>query len=139
MHVDAEVQTALPKPIIRPWEELVNNKNKAGIGYDQDVSFHIADYSKPIQFQSAGFLQGSSSSPVPTPQQQIVKCQRCDRVGHVKDNCTVQALWSTHSFFKHMLQKQTSGKNKDSPWMCRFLLIGFNNQEDISVTCQNFF
>lgn len=52
---DAKVQPTLPKPIIRPWE-VVNNKNKTGLGYDKDVSFHIPDYSKPIQLQSAGFL-----------------------------------------------------------------------------------
>ena len=63
VHIDAEIQSALPKSVIRPWEELVSNKHRIGPGYDKDLSFHIPDYSKPIQFQSAGFLQDSSSSP----------------------------------------------------------------------------
>jgi len=103
-HADAEFQSALPKPIIRPWEELVHNKHRTGLGYEKDVSFHIPDYSKPIQFQSIGFLEDISSSLVlhdsspsvvpdsaPLPkqqkQQQIMKCQHCDRVGHLKDHC----------------------------------------------------
>ena len=90
-HADASVQPALLKPIIRPWEELVHNKHKTGLGYDKDVSFHIPDYTKPIIFQSAGFLYESSPEavldPVPQQQHQIEKCQHCDRVGHMKDHC----------------------------------------------------
>ena len=91
LHADAEVQLALPKPIIRPWEQLVHNKHRTGLGYDKDLSFHIPDYAKPIQFQSAGFIYDSSPAPhdssasavpdsAPLPQQQqqqkqqIVKC-----------------------------------------------------------------
>ena len=77
VRADAAVQPALLKPIIRPWEELVHNKHRTGLGYDKDVSFHIPDYTKPIIFQSAGFLYDSSPSalldPVPLPQQ-ITKC-----------------------------------------------------------------
>ena len=43
VHADAAVQPALPKPIIRPWEELLHNKHRTGLGYDKDVSFHIPD------------------------------------------------------------------------------------------------
>ena len=50
VHADAEVQFALPKPIIGPWEQLVHNKHRNGLGYDKDMSFHIPDYSKSIQF-----------------------------------------------------------------------------------------
>ena len=103
VHADAEVQFALPKTIIRPWEQLVHNKHRTSLGYDKDLSFHIPDYSKPIQFQSAGFIHDISpathdssasavpdSSPLPQQQQQqqqIVKCQHCDRVGHLKGHC----------------------------------------------------
>ena len=104
VHADVETQSALPKPIIRPWEQLVHNKHRTGLGYDKDLSFHIPDYAKPIQFQSAGFIHDNSSAPydssasavpdsAPLPQQQkqqqqqIVKCQHCDRVGHLKDHC----------------------------------------------------
>jgi len=101
VHADAETLSALPKPIIRPWEQLVHNKHRTGLGYDKDLSFHIPDYSKPIQFQSAGFIHDSSPAPhnssasavpysAPLPQQQqqqqIVKCQHCDRFGHLKDH-----------------------------------------------------
>lgn len=65
VHADAEVQFTLPKPIIRPLEGLVLNKHKTGLGYDKEVSFHIPIYSKPIQFQSVGFLHDSSPSTVP--------------------------------------------------------------------------
>ena len=85
VYADAETQSALPKPIIRPWEQLVHNKHRTGLGYDKDLSFHIPDYAKPIQFQSAGFIYDSSPAPhdsstsaVPLlqqqQQQQIVKC-----------------------------------------------------------------
>ena len=48
VQANAETQSALPKPIIRPWEQLVHNKHKIGLGYDKDLSFHIPDYAKPI-------------------------------------------------------------------------------------------
>ena len=74
IHADAETQSTLPKPIIRPWEKLVHNKHITGLGYDKDLSFHIPDYSKPIQFQSAEFIHDSSHPAVPDsaplPQQQ---------------------------------------------------------------------
>ena len=50
LHAEANIQLAPPKPIIRPWEELVHNKHRIGLGYDKDLSFHIPDYSKPIKF-----------------------------------------------------------------------------------------
>ena len=91
-HADVAAQPTLLKPIIKPWEELVHNKHKTGLGYDKDVSFHIPDYTNPIIFQSVGFLYDSSPAVVPDPvllpqQQQIVKFQHCDRVGHMKDQC----------------------------------------------------
>ena len=93
VHADATAQPALLKPIIRPWEEVVHNKHKTGLGYDKDVSFHIPDYTKPIIFQSAKFLYDSSPAAVPDPapqqQHQIVKCQHCDRVGHMKYHCLI--------------------------------------------------
>ena len=71
LYADAEAQVLPPKPIIRPWEELVHNKHRTGLGYDKELSFHIPDY-KPIKFQSAKFLYDSSHSAVPdlVPQQQ---------------------------------------------------------------------
>ena len=46
------------KPIIKPWEEIHNKKNQRGLGYvEDDANLHILDYSKPIQFISAGFLE----------------------------------------------------------------------------------
>ena len=63
VHADAKTQSALPKPIIRPWEHLVHNKHRTGLGYDKDLSFHIPDYAKPIQFHSAGFIYDSSPAP----------------------------------------------------------------------------
>ena len=42
-HVDAAAQPTLPKPIIRPWEELVHNKHRTSLGYEKDVSSHILD------------------------------------------------------------------------------------------------
>jgi len=48
-----QVQNTLSKPIIRPWEEIIYNKNRTGLGYDKEVTFHIPDYSRPIKFQSS--------------------------------------------------------------------------------------
>ena len=74
MRAGVEIQSALPKPIIRPWEELVHNKHKTSLGYDKELSFHILDYSKLIKFQSVKFLHDSSPTTVldsaPLPQQQ---------------------------------------------------------------------
>ena len=63
LHVDAEVQLALPKPIIRPWEQLVHNKHRTSLGYDKDLSFQIPDLAKPIQYQSVVFINDSSFAP----------------------------------------------------------------------------
>lgn len=76
-------ELVVPKTFVRPWEEIVHNKNRIGLGYNKDVldvSFHIRDFSKPIQFRSAGFLDDI----VP---EQIDRYQHCDRVGHVKYWC----------------------------------------------------
>ena len=45
LHADAVAQSALPKPIVRPWENLVHNKHKIVLGYDKELSFHIPNYS----------------------------------------------------------------------------------------------
>jgi hypothetical protein len=81
-----QVQNTLSNPIIRPWEEIIYNKNRTGLGYDKEVTFHIPDYSKPIQFHSVGFLQEISTSPVPI-QHQNDKCKHCNRVGHKENHC----------------------------------------------------
>jgi hypothetical protein len=60
-----QVQNTLSNPIIKPWEEIIYNKNRIGIGYDKEVTFHILDYSRPIKFQNVGFLQEFSPSPIP--------------------------------------------------------------------------
>jgi hypothetical protein len=39
--------------------------HKIGIIYEKEVTFHIPYYTKPIQFQSVGFLQEISYSPAP--------------------------------------------------------------------------
>jgi len=145
---DAKGQLALPKSIIRPWEELVHNNHRTGLGYDKDVSFHILDYSKLVQFHSVGFLHGDSPSPIrdstpPHSEPKFVKFQHCDQVGHMKDHyfdihpckhCG-ECTHSSHRYFK----KQASCKNKDSSWMDHLLAMGFNNQEDISHMQEDFF
>lgn len=57
--IDVEVQYVLPKSIIKPWEEILNNRNKISLGYGKGVYFNILYYSNPIQFQSFGFLHDS--------------------------------------------------------------------------------
>jgi hypothetical protein len=81
-----QTQNTLSKPIIRPWEEIIYNKNRTGLGYDKEVTFHIPDYSRPIKFQSVGFLQEDSLSPVQV-QHHNVTCQHCNRVGHMENKC----------------------------------------------------
>ena len=95
------------KPIIRPWEEIHNNKSRRGLGYVQDdANLHIPDYSKPIQFVSAGFLEQipSAHSNIVADNQQCMqpkfakkenstqpevevklKCSHCQRTGHMED------------------------------------------------------
>jgi hypothetical protein len=36
-----EDQIPLSKTIIRPWEEIRNNKHRTSIGYEKEVTFHI--------------------------------------------------------------------------------------------------
>ena len=68
------VQTNLSKPIIRPWEEIRNNKHRTRLRYENVLTFHIPDYSKPIQFVSAGFLHENLTTHVPIKLQSF-KCQ----------------------------------------------------------------
>jgi hypothetical protein len=63
----------------RPWEELSFKKNRHGLGYDKGNNFHIPDYSKPIQFVSAGFLEEIKNVDN--------KCRHCHRVGHLETQC----------------------------------------------------
>jgi len=86
------VKNSLSKPIIRTWEEISHNKHIIGLGYEKEVTFHIPDYSKPIQFQSVGFLQEVSTSPkVLTSPVQVqhhnAQFQHCNRVGHMESQC----------------------------------------------------
>ena len=81
-----QLQNDLSKPIIRPWGEIINNKHRTWLGYENDPTFHIPDDSKPIQFVSAGFLHEKFTSPVPV-KLQSVKCQYCQRIGHMEDQC----------------------------------------------------
>ena len=80
------MQNTLSKPIIRPWEEIINNKHRTGLRYENDLNFHIPDYSKPIQFVSVGFLHENLTSPV-SVKLQSVKCQYFQTVGHMEDQC----------------------------------------------------
>jgi hypothetical protein len=59
-----QVTDIVSNPITRPWEEIIYNNNRIGLGYDKEVTFHIPDYSRPIKFQSDGFLQEATTSPV---------------------------------------------------------------------------
>jgi hypothetical protein len=77
-------QNHLSKKFVRPWEELHFNRNHHGLGYENQNSFHIPNYSKPILFVSAGFLQEKSILNVAN---QNDKCQHCNRVGHMEDQC----------------------------------------------------
>jgi hypothetical protein len=69
-------QNDLSKMVVRPWEELLFNKDRHGLGYDKGNNFHIPDYSKPVQFVSAGFLEEVKNLGN--------KCQHCQRIGHIK-------------------------------------------------------
>ena len=53
MMSNQQLRNDLSKPIIRPWEEIRYNRQRKGLGYEKDVTFHIPDYSKPIQSVSA--------------------------------------------------------------------------------------
>jgi len=52
-----EFHLSLSKPIIKPWEEIRNNKHRIGIGYEKEFTFHIPNYTKPIEFKSVGFFK----------------------------------------------------------------------------------
>jgi hypothetical protein len=71
-----KVQLPLSNPIIRPWEEIINNKHITSVRYENDVTFPNPEYTKLIQFQSAILLQESLYSPAPV-QEKIMLCQHC--------------------------------------------------------------
>ena len=84
------------KPIIKPWEEIQNNKNQRGLGYvTDDTNLHIPDYSKPIKFINACFLAELSSAGskkvaykhnCTQPEVDVQpKCSHCQRTSHMED------------------------------------------------------
>ena len=86
------------KPIIKPWEEIQNNKNRRGLGYvPDDTNLQIPDYSKPVKFVSAGFLEPLTSvgsekvaeiQNFTQPKVEVQpKCSHCQRSGHMEDQC----------------------------------------------------
>jgi len=72
--------------MIKPREEIRNNKHRTCIGYEKEVAFHSSNYTKSIQFQSIGLLQEGLYSPAPV-QEKILKCQNFHQVGHMKEQC----------------------------------------------------
>jgi hypothetical protein len=72
-------QNDLSKMVVRPWEELLFNKDQHGLGYEKGNNFHIPDYFKPVQFVSAGFLEEVKNLGN--------KFQHCQRIGHRKTEC----------------------------------------------------
>lgn len=48
LHEDARAHLIITKAIIKPWEDLIRNKNRSSLGYENDETFHTLDYSKPI-------------------------------------------------------------------------------------------
>lgn len=80
-HFHTDVKPTVPKTFSRPWEEIFHNKNRSSLGYNKDVSFHVRDLSKPIQFHSVRFMGHVIRQP-----QQIPISQHCDIVGHEKDD-----------------------------------------------------
>ena len=127
-----QVQNTLSKPIIRPWEEIIYKKNITRLGYDKEVTFHIPDYSRPIKFQSAGFLQESSYLHA-SFQENILKSQHCHQVGHMEDQCF--DLHPCEYCGKHKMQEIC--KNKEPLWVDDFLVMTINSQEYISFILQN--
>lgn len=86
------------KPIIKPWEEIQNNKNQRGLGYvTDDTNLHIPNYFKPIKFVNAGFLAQHTSADSENvadkqnctqPKVDVqLKCSHCQRTGHMEDQC----------------------------------------------------
>lgn len=91
------------KPIIKPWGELQSNKNQQGLAYDKDENnLHIPDYSKPIKFISAIFLNQlqSISHEKVTDKQTCsqtevavkAKCLHCQRIVISKINFLISIL-----------------------------------------------
>jgi hypothetical protein len=108
--------------MIRPWEEINYTKPKKGLGYDKEVTFHILDYSRLIQFQSVGFLQEVSTSLVPV-QHQHSKCQYCNRLGHMEDQC-YDLHHCQHSSKKNNLLNKCSKRNKPAILNIHYEWIG---------------
>jgi hypothetical protein len=141
-----EVQNDLSKMIVRPWEELQFNKNRHGLGYDKGNNFHIPDYSKPVQFVSAGFLDENLKTLEVNEEVKNVddtvddkniekildKCQHCHRVGHMENQCfdlhpCLHCGKTNHHSDK--CQKKKKDKKKNSLWLDKFLVMESTSQE----------
>jgi hypothetical protein len=103
-----QVKNNLSKPIIITWEEIIYNKNITRLGYDKEFTFHIPDYSKPIKFQSVGFLQEDSLSHVQVHHHNET-CQHCNQFCHKENHC-----FDLHPF-------QHCGKHNHSSYICSTL------------------
>ena len=55
--VQHQILHDISKTNIIPWEELQSNRNQRGLGYENQNSFHLPNYSKLVLFVSVGFLQ----------------------------------------------------------------------------------
>lgn len=86
------------KPIIKPWEEIKNNKNRQGLGYViDDTNLHVPDYFEAIKFVSVGFLAqlpSAGSEKVADKQNNtqpevevLPKFSHCQRTSHMEDQC----------------------------------------------------
>ena len=93
------------KPIIRPCKEIQNNKNRRGLGYVQDdANLHIPDYSKPIQFVSAGFLEQipSAHSETVADNQQCMQPKVAEKENSTQPEVEVQSKFSHCQRTDHM-------------------------------------
>jgi len=85
--VHDQIELVSSKQIIKPWEELQCNKNRRGLGYDKDENnLHILDYSKPIKFISARFLDQITSTSHEKVEAKPT-CKHFQRKGHMEDHC----------------------------------------------------
>jgi hypothetical protein len=116
--------------------------HKTGIGYEKEVTFHILDYTKPIKFQSVGFIQKGSYSPGPVQRAHSEMPTLSASWPHgrlVLQSSSLQALQKAQSSFRQMFQTQEICKSKEPLWVDDFLAMVINRQEDISVISMNSF
>jgi hypothetical protein len=97
--------------IVKPWEELLFNKNQHTLGYDKGNNFHIPVYSKLVMFVRTGRLdedlKTSKFNDIVDDQhiEEKLEFQHCHTIGHMENQCLDLNPYLQCGKTNHLLEK----------------------------------